>query len=308
MIDFNALKKNRESQLANLTDQLKKLNGSENQSSSDDRYWYPAVDKAGNGYAVVRFLPAPGGEDVPFIRIFEHGFKGPTGKWYIEKSLTTLGLPDPCGEYNQKLWNSTTDDASPARKQVREQKRKLVYVANVYVISDSINPENEGKVFLFKFGKKIFDKLNGAMNPQFQDEKALNPFDLWEGANFKIKIRNVEKRRNYDSSEFDKPSALDSDDEMEKIWKSAYLLQPLIAQDKFKSYDALKRQLDLVLDLKGSPMSRADDDDEDEAPVVQAPRLKAKAAPRIEEVDPPWSEADEDDEEMSYFKNLLKDN
>ena len=167
--------------LEQLTTQLTKLSGTQ-ESKSDDRFWYPNVDKAGNGYAVIRFLPAPEGEDIPFIRMFEHGFKGPTGKWYIENSLTTIGKPDPVGEFNSQLWNTGLESD---KETVRKQKRKLHFISNVYVISDQQNPENEGKVFLFKYGKKIFDKINEVMNPQFADEEPVNPFDLWEGASFK---------------------------------------------------------------------------------------------------------------------------
>ena len=195
--------------LEQLTSELTKLNSNQ-ESKSDDRFWYPNVDKAGNGYAVIRLLPAPEGEDIPFIRMFEHGFKGPTGKWYIENSLTTIGKVDPVGELNSKLWNTGLESD---KETVRKQKRKLHFVSNIYVVSDQQNPQNEGKVFLFKFGKKLFDKINEAMNPQFADEAPMNPFDLWEGANFKLKIRNVEGYRNYDKSEFDAPAPLfDADD------------------------------------------------------------------------------------------------
>ena len=235
MVDFSQLKKmSGKSSLDKLTSELNKISGSgQTDNKKDDRFWYPNVDKAGNGYAVIRFLPPPSNEDTPFVRIFEHGFQGPTGSWYIENSLTTIGKPDPVGELNNTLWNSGLDsDKEIARK----QKRKLHFISNVYVITDQQNPENEGKVFLFKYGKKIFDKLNEAMNPEFADEDALNPFDFWEGANFKLKIRNVEGYRNYDKSEFAKPTALfEDDDEMETVWKKQHSLQEFIAPGKFKS-------------------------------------------------------------------------
>jgi hypothetical protein len=183
MVDFSQLKKTRSEQLNKLTSEVSKLNASPQDRSDDDNFWKPEVDKAGNGFAVIRFLPAPNNEDVPFVRVWDHGFKGPGG-WYIEKSLTTLGKQDPVSEYNSQLWNSTTDDNSPQRKQVRDQKRRLTFISNIYVVKDPSNPANEGKVFLYKYGKKIFDKLNEAMNPQFDDESPVNPFDLWEGANF----------------------------------------------------------------------------------------------------------------------------
>lgn len=296
MASFADIKKSSRGELTKLTEQLKKLNPTES-GSGDNRFWYPDVDKAGNGFAVIRFLCSAPNEDVPFVRIFNHAFKGPTGKWYIEKSLTTLGKNDPVGEYNTKLWNSTTDDSSPARKQARDQKRKLTYISNIVVIKDPANPSNEGKVFLFKYGKKIFDKLNEAMNPQFADEKPLNPFDLWEGANFKIKIRQVEGYRNYDKSEFDDPGALSNDDdELEKIWKSEYPLQEFIDPSTFKEYDLLKKKLNEVLNL-----SVQNDLYEDAVPSAAPPRLKTVSAKEaVEET----ATVEDDDEDLSYFKKL----
>jgi len=218
---FAALKQQRQTSLDALTKELTKLNAPSAGSEEDNRFWKPSVDKAGNGMATIRFLPAPEGEDMPFVRIFEHGFKGPTGSWYIENSLTTLGKQDPVSEYNSQLWNSTNDDASPARKQVRDQKRRLNFISNILVVKDAAKPDNEGKVFLYKYGKKIFDKINENMNPQFEDETAINPFDMWEGANFKLKIRQVEGYRNYDKSEFDGAAPISKDDDqLEKVWIS----------------------------------------------------------------------------------------
>ena len=314
MVDFATLKKSRANELNKLTEQLKKISTTENtNSSNDDRFWYPEVDKTGNGYAVVRFLPAPGEEDVPFVRIWEHGFKGPTGQWYIEKSLTSIGLPDPVSEYNTQLWNSTTDDASPARKQVRDQKRKLTYISNIYVVKDPAKPQNEGKVFLFKYGKKIFDKLNEAMNPQFDDEKPMNPFDMWDGANFKIKIRNVEGYRNYDKSEFDvRGPLMDDDEDLETIWKKEHSLQAFLDAKNFKDYDTLKKKLHTVLGLNTKQRV-----DEDEIPQAPAPKAKeAFAAPKPkrtveEDDDTPWSgsssSSEEEDDDLSYFKKLAND-
>lgn len=294
--NFSELKKLRGSS-KELLDKL--ISGQQQDTSKDDRFWYPNVDKAGNGYAVVRFLPAPAGEDVPFVRIFSHGFKGPSGSWYIENSLTTIGKTDPVGEYNTQLWNSGLEsDKEIARK----QKRKLTYISNVYVIEDSQNPENNGKVFLFKYGKKIFDKLNEAMNPQFADEEPLNPFDLWDGANFKIKIRNVEGYRNYDKSEFSSASPLfEEESKLENIWKSEYPLQEFLAPSNFKSYEELKSKLHRVLGLDGSPASmRAKaaesknnfDEDEDTSP-------KFKSAPS-----PSFSDEGDDDEGLEFFQKL----
>ena len=191
MVDFAKLKANSgKKSLEKLTQEVSKITGGGTEKESDNRFWYPNVDKAGNGYAVVRFLPAPGDEDTPFVRVFSHGFKGPTGSWYIENCPTTKGMGSKCPvcERNNELWNSGIESD---KNIARDQKRKLTFISNVYIITDQLNPENEGKVFLFKYGKKLFDKLNEAMNPQFADEDPMNPFDLWSGANFKIKIRNV---------------------------------------------------------------------------------------------------------------------
>lgn len=302
-MSFSALKKSSgKSSLEKLTQELQKIS-SQTDSKGDTRFWYPNVDKAGNGYAVIRFLPAPNNEDVPFVRIFEHGFKGPSGLWYIENSLTTIGQNDPVGEINSRLWHSTTDDESPARKQARAQKRKLSYISNVYVIQDQQNPENNGKVFLFKFGKKIFDKLNEAMNPQFADEDALNPFDLWSGANFKLKIRNVEGYRNYDKSEFASPAPLSDDDSaMEAIWKQEHSLQAFLAPSNFKSYDELSKRLAVVLGTDKQPARVSKSKDEEDAPWVE--QKEAKAAPARE---PMMSQSsDSDDEDLEFFRNLAK--
>tara|TARA_R100000234_G_scaffold111562_1_gene84607 strand:- start:1072 stop:1965 length:894 start_codon:yes stop_codon:yes gene_type:complete len=211
----------------------------------DERLWKPVMDKSGNGYAVIRFLPAPEGEDMPWAKLWNHAFQGPTGQWYIENSLTTVGQNDPVSEYNSKLWNSGVEsDKEVARK----QKRKLQYYSNIYVVEDPANPENEGKVFLYRYGKKIFDKIMEAMQPAFQDETPVNPFDFWEGANFKLKLRKVDGYWNYDKSEFADPSALfDNDEEIEALWKTEYSLADFTAPSNFKSYDELKTRLDAVL-------------------------------------------------------------
>ena len=172
---------------------------------------------------------------MPWARVYNHAFQGPTGQWYIENSLTTVGQKDPVSEYNSQLWNTGLEsDKEIARK----QKRKLQYFSNIYVVTDSKHPENEGKVFLFRYGKKIFDKLMAAMQPEFEDESPINPFDFWEGANFKLKIRKVDGYWNYDKSEFDKSSALFKDDaKIEEVWKSAYPLSEFTASTNFKSLD-----------------------------------------------------------------------
>lgn len=307
---FAEMKKSRQSTLENLTKELTKLQTNAGGSDEDNRFWQPTVDKAGNGMVTIRFLPPAAGEDMPFVRIFTHGFKGPTGLWYIENCLSTIGKNDPVNEYNNALWNSTSDDASPARKQVREQKRKLNFISNIIVIKDSANPQNEGKVFLFKYGKKIFDKVNEAMNPQFEDEKPINPFDFWEGANFKLKIRQVEGYRNYDKSEFETPSPLsDDDDYLETIWKSQHSLNEFVDPSKFKSYDELKAKLNRVLALdgqsSGSRNSRAEDNDEWTIE-DSAPKHKSAPEPKFESASSGF-DSGEDDDTLDFFKNLAND-
>jgi hypothetical protein len=297
---FSALKRQRTSSLERLTKEINKLANKEQGSSSDDRYWQPEVDKAGNGYAIIRFLPAPVNEELPWVRMWNHGFQGPGG-WYIENSLTTLNQTDPVAEYNSKLWNSGNDkDKEIARK----QKRRLSYIANIYVVKDPAHPENEGKVFLYKFGKKIFDKINEKMNPQFEDEKPTNPFDLWAGANFKLKIRKVEGYRNYDKSEFEEPAPLsDDDDNMEAIWKSEYSLAELVAPDKFKSYDELKKRLDKVL---AEPSARKNNEDDD-APFDRTP-VRPAAAPAVgKTAAAPKKPVTDEDDDLDFFNKLAED-
>ena len=278
--------------LDKLAKAIEQLNSAES-PSKEDNFWKPEVDKAGNGYAVIRFLPAPstdGDDGLPWVKVFNHGFQGPGG-WYIENSLTTLGQKDPVSEYNSQLWNSGIE----SNKEVaRKQKRRLSYYANIYVVEDPKNPENEGKVFLYKFGKKIFDKINEAMNPQFEDEKAVNPFDLWAGANFKLKIRKVEGYQNYDKSEFESPSILGGfdDDKLESIWKKEYSLKEFLLPENFKSYDELKARLDKVLGMDGG------------APVPRTTVEQAKAAPVKKAVMP---EAADEDDDLSYFSKLVSE-
>ena len=249
---------------AKLVKQVEKMNNTG--STGDDRLWKLDVDKSGNGYAVIRFLPAPNGEDLPFVKLYSHAFQGPGG-WYIENSLTSLGQKDPVSEYNTTLWNNGTD---AGKELARKQKRKLTYISNIYVVKDPSNPENEGKVFLYKYGKKIFDKLTAAMQPEFEDEEAIDPFDFWLGANFKLKAKNVAGYRNYDSSEFAAPSPLlDDDDAMESLWKKQYSLAELVAADQFKSYEDLKKRLGYVL---GYAAPRQDAEVEDEVEIIQRER------------------------------------
>jgi len=296
MVDFAALKRNRNNTFEKLNSELSKLGNGNEKSSADDRFWKPEVDKAGNGYAVIRFLPAPGEEDVPFVRIWDHGFQGPGG-WYIENSLTTIGQKDPVAELNSALWNVSSDDNSPTRKQARTQKRRLHYISNIFVVNDPAKPENNGKVFLFKYGKKIFDKINDLMNPSFQDEKPINPFDLWTGASFKLKIRQVEGYRNYDKSEFDAVSPLhEDDDKLEAVWKKEYSLKTFLDASNFKTYDELKAKLNKVLNTKIDAKPRA----EEEETYTPPPKPKAAAAPA-------WQADDEDDDNISFFKKLSEE-
>ena len=304
-MSFNSLSELRKSRggFDKLMKEVEKISNPVQQSQGDDREWKPTVDKAGNGFAVVRFLPPTKGEEFPWVRRWDHGFQGPTGKWYIENSLTTLNQSDPVSELNSELWNSGVE----ANKEIaRKQKRRLAYFSNILVVSDPGNPANEGKVFLYKYGKKIFDKLNDMMNPTFEDENPINPFDFWEGANFKIKIRQVEGYRNYDKSEFEAPSPVaDTDEAIEAIWNQQHSLQELIDPKNFKSYDELKSKLNMVLGASSSNVGTAEavsakDAAEDEAflkSVTTAP--KAPVAPVVE--------SDDEEDTLSYFAKLASD-
>ena len=243
MASFNDLKKNRMSNLESLSKQVEKL--AEKPTYGDDRIWKCERDKSGNGYAVIRFLPAAGDEDTPWVQLWSHGFKGPGG-WYIENSLTTMGKDDPVSKANTGLWNSGIDSDKDT---ARARKRKLSYYSNILVLEDSVNKDNEGKVMLFRYGKKIFEKITGVMNPEFKDETPLNPFDFWEGADFKIKIRQVDGYVNYDKSEFAAPSPLlgGDDAKCEEVWKQQHLLQELISPDNFKSYQELEARFNTVV-------------------------------------------------------------
>lgn len=292
---FQALKRNRTEGFDKLTQSLNKLNQKSSGPGPDDRFWKPEVDKAGNGYAVVRFLPETEGEDVPFVRIWDHGFQGPGG-WFIENSLTTLGQKDPVSEYNSMLWNSGIESN---KEKARKQKRRLSFISNIYVVKDPANPDNEGKVFLYKYGKKIFDKLNEAMNPQFEDEKPVNPFDLWEGADFKLKIRNVEGYRNYDKSELDIPAPLfDEDDELEATWKSQNKLNEFTDPTNFKTYQELQTKLNRVLGLDGAAPGTTAESNFTAEPPAEIPSAPAAAQPEL---------AATDDESLDFFKKLAED-
>jgi hypothetical protein len=319
-MSFENLKK--QSSLGSLTAKLVKEveKMSTTSSGADERLWKPELDKTGNGYAVVRFLPAPNEEDLPWVKLYSHAFQGPGG-WYIENSLTTIGQKDPVSEYNRELWNTGNEKD---KETVRKQKRKLSFYSNIYVVKDPVNPSNEGKVFLFKYGKKIFDKIMAAMQPEFEDETPINPFDFWQGANFKLKIKKVAGYWNYDSSEFDRQGPLlDEDDALESIWKMEYSLQELIAPTEFKDYDALKKRLDYVLGSKGVPRMQdpetiGEEDDwkaelrgESTATRFESSRQSAPSMPssiREELNNLPSSSSDDDDEEdaLSYFQRLAE--
>ena len=272
----------------------------EKKSYVDDRIWKPVMDKTGNGFAIIRFLPAPKGEELPWAKLWNHAFQGPTGQWYIENSLTTIGQNDPVSEHNSALWNSGVEsDKEIARK----QKRKLQYYSNIYVVKDSANPQNEGKVFLYRYGKKIFDKIMETMQPAFPDETPVNPFDFWEGADFKLKLRKVDGYWNYDKSEFADPSALSKkDDELEEIWGKQYSLKEFTDNSNFKSYDELKKRLDVVLSGTTTvgnvtEMTTSFDDSPEVSVVVDT---KEEPAPTI-------TVSEDDDDTMSYFEKLAEE-
>ena len=288
-MSFATLKKRSGASLEKLVQEAEKLN--KTGPGADERFWKPELDKSGNGYAVIRFLPAPDKEDLPWAKVYSHAFQGPGG-WYIENSLTTVNKKDPVGEVNRKLWNSGIDsDKDIARK----QKRKLSYYCNIYVVRDPAHPENEGKVFLYKFGKKIYDKITAAMQPEFEDETPINPFDLWEGANFKIKICKVAGFWNYDKSEFDSVSALDTDDsKLESVWKQEYSLTAFTNEDQFKTYEELQTRLNEVLGTNKRAATPRVEDEEYE-PAVGDP-LPEVATAKVNE-----------DDQLSYFARLAEE-
>ena len=288
-MSFASLKK---SSFTDLLSKAENLNKSEQKQGPDARLWKPEVDKAGNGYAVIRFLPAPDGEDLPWAQVWSHAFQGPGG-WYIENSLTTLGKKDPVSDLNRELWNAGAE-GSPQRDQARKQKRKLSYYSNIYVVKDSANPSNEGKVFLYRYGKKIFDKIMESMQPAFEDETPVNPFDFWKGADFKLKITRVAGFWNYDKSEFAESSTLGdfNDKELEAIWKGEHSLTAFTADDQFKTYEELKYRLDST--LKGNYSKQTDEE-------TQYEELRATPAAVA------TPEPKEEEDTLSYFAQLAKD-
>jgi hypothetical protein len=302
-MSFSDLKK--KSSLGSLTSKLlnevEKMNSS---SGADERIWKPEVDKAGNGFAVIRFLPAPEGEELPWAKVYNHAFQGPGG-WLIDGCLTTLGQSCPVCESNRELWNT----GSKANQEiVRQRKRKLSYYSNIYVVQDKAHPENEGKVFLFKFGKKIFDKISAAMKPEFDDETPIDPFDFWGGANFKVKITKKDGYWNYDKSEFESPSTLGDfdDDVLESIWKKAYSLEEFVKSDSFKSYEQLDARMKAVLGKKSAPKQDESFDDEDDD---RGPELTESLRSELNALSRSSSSASEDEEDdaLSYFARLAEE-
>ena len=309
-MSFDSLKK--QSKLGSLTEKLVKEVEKMNTGSSgaDDRFWKPEMDKTGVGSAIIRLLPAPENEDLPWVKIYSHAFQGPGG-WFIENSLTTLGQKDPVSEHNRELWNSGSEKD---KETVRKQKRKLNYYSNIYVVKDPLHPENEGKVFLFKFGKKIFDKILNAMQPEFEDEEPMNPYDFWTGANFRLKIRKVEGYWNYDKSEFDSPAPLLSDDDaLEALWKKEYSLSAIVAPDQFKSYDDLQKRLNYVLGQKNAARAVAEQEEVYDS-YVQTPTKEDRVVEELEEsyrkskspsLPVVASSDDDEDDALQYFQKLV---
>ena len=304
-MSFADLKK--QSSLGSLTAKLVKEVEKANTSGGggDERLWKPELDKTGNGYAVIRFLPAPENEEFPWAKMYTHAFQGPGG-WYIENSLTTNGQKDPVSDYNRELWNSGNESDKDV---VRKQKRKLSYYSNIYVVKDPTNPSNEGKVFLFKYGKKIFDKIMEAMQPEFEDESPINPFDFWQGANFKLKIVKKDGFWNYDKSEFDSVAPLLSDDDaLEAIWKKEYSLAAVTAADQFKSYEDLERRLKYVLGKKPAQSRFIPDEElEDESEGYNSRSVAEETVTRAVSTPTPSTTVDKDeDDALSYFQKLAE--
>ena len=311
-MSFANLKRNRSS-IDNLVKAAEAVGGNtQKQNFGDDRMWKPTVDKSNNGYAVIRFLPANEGSELPWNRYWDHGFKGPTGRWYIEKSLTSIGQNDPVGELNSRIWNTGLESD---KAKARTQKRRLHYVSNILVVNDPGNPSNDGKVFIYQYGKKIFDKIMDAMQPEFEDEAPLNPFDFWEGANFKLKIRDVEGYRNYDKSEFDRQTPLSEDDTyLEEVYNKMHKLEEFTDPKSYKTYNELKAKLVSVLgeDAVGAGASSINDE-------VKLGNSTPPPSMKVEEVlddeIPDFNETAEDtsskkkdeDDTMSYFANLVND-
>jgi hypothetical protein len=299
-MDITTLRKMRSSNFAKISTEFEKIANPQSDSKSyqDDRFWKLEPDKAGNASATIRFLPNPDPNELPWVRVFNHGFQGPTGKWYIENSRTTIGEADPVGELNARLWNSGIE----ADKEVaRKQKRRLTYIANVMIVSDPKHPENEGQVRLFKFGKKIFDKIMDKARPTFEDETPVNVFDLWEGADFKLRQRKVEGYPNYDQSTFMEPAAVtESEEDLLKLMNKVHDLKEFVDPKNFKSYEELSRKLESVLNGSSAPVQTAESMSEEQ----DAPEVKKVVKPATKKVAVTAPDEDEDAEAMSFFKKI----
>jgi hypothetical protein len=300
MAGFSDLKKMSKNSVSALAKELEKT--TESKSYKDDRFWSTERGKDGNGFAIIRFLPACAGEEVPWVRVFNHGFQG-KGGWFIENCPTTLGKKCPVCEANNELWNSGIESDKDI---ARNRKRKLSYISNIMVVSDPANRDNEGKVFLFRYGKKIFDKISDCMQPKFPGEEPINPFDFWNGCNFKMKIQTVGGFANYDKSEFDTKSPLleGKDEWLEKLWKSQYALQEFVGSDKFKSYEELKERYETVLTTEIKSAKKA----EDEEPISESlsEKFRKKDAPAAKKPVQEEETGDEDDT-LSYFRKLAEE-
>ena len=299
-MDITTLRKMRSSNFAKISTEFEKIANPQSDSKSyqDDRFWKLEPDKAGNASATIRFLPNPDPNELPWVRVFNHGFQGPTGKWYIENSRTTIGEADPVGELNARLWNSGIE----ADKEVaRKQKRRLTYIANVLIVSDPKHPENEGQVRLFKFGKKIFDKIMDKARPTFEDETPVNVFDLWEGADFKLRQRKVEGYPNYDQSTFMEPAAVtESEEDLLKLMNKVHDLKEFVDPKNFKSYEELSRKLESVLNGSSAPVQTAESMSEEQ----DVPEVKKVVKPAAKKVAVTAPDEDEDAEAMSFFKKI----
>lgn len=309
---LNKLKSSSQDSLRKLTEQVSKLGNNQEKNKDDDKYWKPTIDKAGNGSAIIRFLPSVENEDTPFIRYWDHGFQGPGGKWYIENSRSTIGEKDPCGEYNSRLWKESDNDDSPQRKQARKQKRREHYVSNILIVKDPGNPENNGKVFLYRYGKKIWNKINEMMYPVedgIEEVTPVNPFDIFQGADFYLRIRKVEGYQNYDKSSFGTPKALSEDeDEMESILSNLHPLQPIVDPSNFKSYEELEKRLNEVLELNAPARRQVGDDS---IPTKTAPEQRQAKVESDEDDDLPWTNSststDDDEDDMAFFRRLSQE-
>ena len=306
-MDIKALRAMRNTDFSKISNEFEKtVNPPSAQSYEDNRFWKPERDKAGNATATIRFLPRTDGDELPWAKIFSHGFQGPAGKWYIENSLTTIHEADPVGELNSKLWATSTDDNSPGRKQARVQKRRLNYTSNVLIVDDPKHPENNGQVKLFRYGKKIFDKIMDKARPTFEDETPVNVFDYWEGANFKLRMKTVDGYPNYDTSVFGEVQALsDDEDKILEVANAQYKLSEFLDKKNFKTYAELKTKLELVLNSEYVGMSAAEISEQEDRPVAAAPQPTAKAAPAPAAKAAPAPAASEDEDDvMSYFQSI----